>query len=146
MTLLSHFLHLTCSIYCLVMIYLGIVSDNQYHIFFLNTLLGNYRIVINFVHFFMITIWQENNFKTRKNNFEKYIPPLSRLIIMNIPNYFVKLVIGRNTDKFCREYSGLKNFPRLQVSVHPHEISSHSSLIYTKKTDFVYCETLDIWI
>ena len=101
---------------------------------FLNELLGHYKIVINFLNSCTITIFQENNSNTRKRNLERYIAPFPWLIVMNIPNLFVKLVIGRNNDELFRQYSGLKNFPHPQVLMHPHEISSHSSTIYTKQT------------
>ena len=89
MTLLCHFSHLTCSINWLVMICLGIVSYNQY------ALLGHSQIVINFFHSWMIMFLQANNFKTRKHNLEEYIAPFPWLIIVNIPNCFVKnLLLG----------------------------------------------------
>ena len=102
---------------------------------FLNAMIGNSQIVIKFVHYCTITICQANNSKTMKNNIESYIAPLPWLIVMNIPNWFVKFVIGRNTDEICIWYSGLKNFPHPQVYVHPHEISSHYSLVAIKKTN-----------
>ena len=114
---------------------LGIVSNNKYQRFFLNALLGHSRIVIKFVHSCTITICQANNSKTSKYNIDKYIAPFPLPIFMNIPNYFVKFVIGRNNDELCRQYSGLKNFLHPQVSVHPHEISSYYSLVSTKNTN-----------
>ena len=141
-TLLHHSHRQTCYIYFLVMIRLVIVPYNQYQIFFLNCLLGRYQIVIYFVHTYMITICQAKNSHTRKNNLEKYIAPFPRLIIMNIPNCFVKFVIVRNTDEFCRGCSILKNFSHPQVLVHPHEISSHPSIISSKKTNFFIVKLL----
>ena len=102
---------------------------------FLNALLGHYQIVINFFRSWMITICQAKNSKTRKYNIEKYIAPFSWFIVMNIPNCFVKNIIGRNTDELCRQYSGLKNFLYTQFPVYPHEISSHCILVSTKKTN-----------
>ena len=97
-------------------------------------------------HYCIITIFQAKNSKTRKQNVEKYIAPFPWLIIVDIPNPFVKISIGMNTDEFCRWYIGLKKFLHLQVSVRPHEISSHFSLISAKKYQCFYCETLEIWI
>ena len=94
----------------------------------------------------MITICQAKNYKTRKNNIEKYIAPLPRLIIMNIPNCFVKTIIGRNTDELYKGYSKLKNFVHPQVSVHTHEISSHTSIISAKNTNIFILKLLkNIW-
>ena len=109
MTLLHHFCHQKCSIYCLVIICLGIIPDNQYQIFF-NVLLDHSWIVINFVHSYIINICQAKSSQTRKTNLEKYIAPFTRLIIMNIPNCFVKFVIGMNTGEFCIRYGLLKKF------------------------------------
>ena len=99
---------------------------------FLNSLLGNYRIVINFVRLCKITIFQAKNSKTRKNNLEKYISPFPWLIITNVPNSFGEFGISRNTDEFSRWYSVLKKFSHPQVSLHHHKISNHSSLISNK--------------
>ena len=99
---------------------------------FLNALLGNSRIVIHFFHSCTINISQAKNSKTRKNNLDNYIAPFPWLIVINIPNCLVKFVIGRNNDELCRRCSGLDNFTHPQVSVHPHEIYIHSSLISTK--------------
>ena len=101
---------------------------------FLNALLGNSRIVINFSHFWKVTICQAKNSKTRINNIEKYIAPLPWRIIMNVLYCFGEFGIGisRNNDEFRRWYSGLKSFPHPQVSMHSHKISNHSSIISTK--------------
>ena len=131
LALLHHFCHQTHSIYWLVSICLGTVSDNQYQIFFQCTAwwLSNSN---NFFHYYKITICQAKNFKTMKNNLEKHIAPFPWIIIMNEPNCFGEFVISRNTYGLSRQYSGLKNFPHPRVYVHPHEISIHSSLISTK--------------
>ena len=103
--------------------------------FFLNALLGNYQIVINFVYSCKITIFQAKKSKTRKNNLEKYITPFLWLIIMNILYCFGEFGISRNNDEFSRQYSGLKKFLHPKVSVHPHETPSHYSLISAKQTN-----------
>ena len=54
---------------------------------------------------------------------------------MNVPNFFGEFFIIRNIDEFIRRYIDLMNFPHIQVSVYPHEISIHSSLISTKYTN-----------
>ena len=103
--------------------------------FFLNAILGHSQIEIKFVYSCKITICQAKNSNTRENNIEKFIAPLPWLIIMNIPNCFGEFVISINNDELSRKYSGLKNFTHPQVSVHPHEIPGHSSLISTKYTN-----------
>ena len=135
MTLLHHFSHQTCSIYWMVTIFMVTVSDNQYHIYFINAMLGHSWKVIIFSHSCTINICQANKSKRRKNNLDKYIEPLPWLIVMNVTNWFVKFVISRNNDELFRRYSGLKNFLHPQVSVHPHEISRHSGLISTEHTN-----------
>ena len=100
--------------------------------FLLNPLIGNYWIVINFLHYCKITINQAKNSKARKNNLEKYITPLPWLIIMNVLYCFGEFGISRNTNELSRWYSGLNNFPHPQVSTHSNEIFSHSSLVSTK--------------
>ena len=100
--------------------------------FFLNTLLGHSWIVINFVRYCTINIFQAKNSMTRKQNVKKYIAILPWLIFMNITDWFFKFVIGRNNDELYRRYSGLKSFPHPQIYVHPNKISSHSILISTK--------------
>ena len=99
---------------------------------FLNALLGRSRIEIKFVHSCKINIFQAKNSKTSKDYLEKYIAHFPWLVVMNIPNCFGEFGIISNNDEFSRLYSGLKNLPHIQVSVHPHEISSHYIPISTK--------------
>ena len=54
---------------------------------------------------------------------------------MNIPNCFVKFIIGRNTDEFFRQYVLLENLLHLKVSVHPHDIPIPTSVISAKKNN-----------
>ena len=143
MALLHHFRCQTCSIYWLVMICLGIVPDNKYQRFFHNALPGNSWIVINFVHFCMITICQSKNSQTRKNNLEKYISPFPQLIIINIPNWFVNFVIGRNNYGFWRGYSRLKKFCICKSLCIP--IKYLAILVSFPLKDQFYCEKLDFF-
>ena len=110
LTLLYHFCHPTRSIYWLLTICMGTVSDNQYQIFFFNALIGKYWIVMKIFHSCKITICQAKNYKKRKNNIEKYIVPLPWLIIMNVPNLFGEFVIIRNTDELIRDIVNWRTF------------------------------------
>ena len=45
----------------------------------------------------MITVFQEKNSQTGKNNPEKYIAPFPRLVITNEPNLFGEIFVRSNT-------------------------------------------------
>ena len=142
MTLLHCFRHNICSIYCLVMISLGILPDIKYHRFFFSALLCHSRIVINFYHSCIITICQANTSHTRKDNLENYIALFPWFIIMNIFNCFFGFVIIRNYNELWRRYSRLNKFSHLQVSVHPHEMSRYPSSIFAKNTNVLIVKLL----
>ena len=145
MTLLYCFRHQTCSIYCMMIIGMGIVPDNQYQILFSQCTDWLFLNSKNFFHFCMVSFCHAKNSQTRKNNLEKYIAPLPQLIIMNIFNCFVEFVVSRNTNELYRGYGRLKNFLHPQVPVHPHEISSHPSFISTKNTNVFIVKLLIVW-
>ena len=113
--------------------------------FFLNALFCHSQIVINLFHSCKITICQTKKSKARKNNIYKYITPFPWLIIINILYYFGEFDSSRNTEEFSRWYGGLKNFTHPQVSVHSHEISSHSSLISAKYKNVPFVKVLRFW-
>ena len=107
------------------------------------TLICLYQIVIKFVHSCVINIYQAKNSQTKKNNLEKYISPLPRLIIINVSNLFGEFSICINTVEFYIQYDGLKKFVYPQLSVHSHEISSHHIIIYAKRPIFLLWKSQD---
>ena len=94
----------------------------------------------------MITIWQAKSFQTRKNNLEKYKAPFQWLIIMNVPNWFCEFDIFRNTVEFCRQYDVSENLLYPQVSVKPHEMSSHPSIISAKETNVLFWKSWGFYL
>ena len=100
---------------------------------------------VDLFHSCKITICQVKNSQTRKKDIEKHISHLPRFIIINIFNYFVEFVIGRNINELFRGYIRLKNVSHMEVSVNPHEISSHPSFIYSKNTNVFIVKLLILW-
>ena len=129
----SLFGHQTCSIYYLFNLCLGIVSYNKYWGLFSHCTAWSFSNSNKNFHSCMISICQSNSSQTKKNNLENYIAPLPWLIIMDLPNCFGVFFVGILLN-YAYNMVYWRTF-YLQASVHPHEISSHTSIISAKNTN-----------
>ena len=135
MNLLHHFSHYTCSIYWMLMTCLKIDSEIQYEILFSQWTAWSFSNIIKLLPILNDLYLPREELSDKKSNIGKHKAPFPQLIIVNIPNCFVKFVIFGNNDEFCRRYGWLKKVLHPQVYVHPHKISIHSNIISAKNTN-----------
>ena len=68
---------------------------------FINALICHSGILVDFFHYCLITVHQEDNYKKSEKNIENNIATIPRCIIVNVAYSFGKFLIHSHTSEFC---------------------------------------------